>query len=400
MGLGGRPRSGLRLAIYLASSFVFSLGASMTTPVFPHFVLKLGLEMKLLGLIGTASSAINTALRVPVSAAMPVVGYFKVVCAGYWLVAASRALYSLADAGVYPVALFSLGYVLSAVQFGLVRATRASVVARLTAGERRGFFMGLASSLAMAAACVGPLLGAALYENYGTFTSVFYASATLALLASASLVPLTLRDIKGERGEALSLADQLRAAPAVIRRGGLGAALILFMADAFVWSLTFRYVPIYLACRLGATPSDLAVLNLVSTAVSAVGLVSAGYVSDRLRRRAPFLVISELCGVAYFSAILAASDLTLAYVAYAFMGFVISFWSPVASAYVTERAERTSRDMVPIAVGVWMLLTSLARTPGGFVGGVLYDISPRLLFGVVVAMLAALTALMALLLRD
>jgi len=136
------------------------------------------------------------------------------------------------------------------------------------------------------------------------------------------------------------------------------------------------------------------------TTVSVIGLISAGYVSDKLRRRVVFFVLSEICGIFHFLIILVAKDLSPIYLAYALMGFTISFWGPIASAYVTEKAEELSKDLIPITVGVWGFLTSLSRMPGGVIGGFIYDFNPYLLFEVAITLLTIVTLSIALFLKD
>jgi len=389
-----------RFIIFLLSSFIFSLGSSIITSIFPHFILKLNIEMKLLGLIGTISSTLSTALRVPFSAAMSSIGYFRTTCMSYTLVALSRVFYSLANLSEHAIILFSVGYILSGIQFGLLRSARSSVIAYLTEKEKRGFSIGFTSSMMMMATSIGPFIGAIIYELSKDFTLVFLISLLVMILGSSVMFPLMRDDIKGLEDSERSFISQMKFVPYVIKHGGLGKAFALFMIDAFVWSLTFRYVSIYLASYLKAKPADLAQLNLVMTVVSVAGLISAGYVSDKLRRRVVFLVLSEICGILYFTLVLIAKDLTLVYVAYALMGFTISFWGPIASAYVTEKAEELSKDLIPMTVGVWGLLTSLSRMPGGVIGGFIYDINPHLLFETAAALLIVVTLLIALFLRD
>jgi len=386
--------------IFLFSSFIFSLGSSVITSVLPFFILELNIEMKLLGLMGTVSSGLSMALRVPFSAAMSTVGYFKVTCVSYMLVALSRVFYSMSSLSRYAVILFSIGYVLSGVQFGILRSLRSSVIAYLTKKERRGFSLGFTSSIIMIATSIGPFIGSVIYELSGEFILVFLTSLIIMLLSITTLIPLIRNDIKGTKESGRDFIQQIKLIPYVVRYGNLRRTFMLFMIDAFVWSLTFRYVSIYLASYLKAKPVDLAQLNLVMTLVSIVGLTLAGYISDKLKRRVIFLVLSEICGILYFTIILIADNLLPVYIAYALMGFTISFWGPIASAYVTERAEELSRDLIPMTVGAWGLLTSLSRMPGGLIGGLLYDIEPYLLFKVAVSLLTLITILIALLLKD
>ena len=99
------------------------------------------------------------------------------------------------------------------------------------------------------------------------------------------------------------------------------------------------------------------------------------------------MMLSEAAGAAYFFLLASAEDMLLIYVAYAFMGLVICFWGPITTAYISEIGENVSPSIVPLTIGAWSFITSLARLPAGLLGGYIFDVlGPRALFRFVLAM--------------
>ena len=147
-------------------------------------------------------------------------------------------------------------------------------------------------------------------------------------------------------------------------------------------------------------PTDLAIISFISSTVGAVGFAAAGYVSDRFKTRKIFLFISEVFGIIYFSIYVFSRNINLFYIAALMMGFVMSFWGPIATAYITERGEEISREVIPVVLGVRSFILGLARTPGGIVGGILYDISPTLLFQTALLLVFVSSVLILLLVEE
>jgi len=369
------------LLIFIITVFLMNLASSMTIPVYPYLVLSLGIEMKVYGIIGTLTSLVNIALRLPFSTLIPVIGYFKSFALGISLLALSRIFFILTAMGVYTMLMFTIGYFLSSTRFSLVMTSRSSIMARLSPKTRRGLALGSIASIGTIASSIGPFIGSFIYESTGkSFIPVFLASALISLIVLVLLTPLMLNDLKGEGKEVEDFTTSFKSILKVLRYEKLRISLIVFMIDAFSWSLTFMYASIYLAQVIGATSMDLATLSFLSSIVGVFGFTLAGYASDKFKNRKIFLFISELFGIVYFLIYILARDLEPFYIASIMMGFVMSFWGPISTAYITERGEEISKDLIPIALGVRGFLTGLARAPGGMIGGFLYDISPILLF--------------------
>ncbi|RLE89311.1 MAG: hypothetical protein DRJ46_04885 [Thermoprotei archaeon] len=377
------------LAIYIAAVLVSRAGAALMMPVLPYYVVRLNIDMTTYGLVATIARILSILMRMPVAALIPVIGYFKSEGIAIALLGASRGLYAVSAALGGSLLIFTVGYAVSFLQFPFARITRASIVSKFTPSERRSTVLGLVSSLVTLAMTAGPLVGGYLYQEMGlSFVEIFSLSSILVLLSLLILFPLFAVNELGEdrKGED-SFSEQLRRLPQLIRTPGLGRALAILSVDAFIWGLTHDYVSIYLAKYIGAKPVELAYANTVLNVITLLGFTLTGYVSDKISRRIPFMMLSEAAGAAYFFLLASAEDMLLIYVAYAFMGLVICFWGPITTAYISEIGENMSPSIVPLTIGAWSFITSLARLPAGLLGGYIFDVlGPRALFRLVLAM--------------
>ncbi|HFC49241.1 MAG TPA: MFS transporter [Thermofilum sp.] len=377
------------LTIYIVAVLVSRAGSALITPVLPYYIVSLNIDMTTYGLIATIARVLSNLIRMPVAALIPVIGYFKSEGIAITLLGASRSLYAVSAALGGSLLVFTIGYAVSFLQFPFARITRASIVSKFAPSERRSTVLGLISSLVTLATTVGPLIGGYLYQDIGLgFVEIFSLSSILVLLSLPILFPLFKdNELGGDREKETSFSEQLRRLPQLLRTPDLGKAMAILSVDAFIWGLTHDYVSIYLAKYINAKPVELAYANTVLNAITLLGFAVTGFISDRVSRRVPFMILSEVAGAVYFFLLASAEDMLLVYLAYVFMGLVICFWEPITTAYISEISETVSPNIVPLTIGAWSFITSLARLPAGLLGGYMFDVlGPRALFRIVLVM--------------
>ena len=377
------------LIIYIVAVLVSRAGSALITPVLPYYIVSLNIDMTTYGLIATIARVLSNLIRMPVAALIPVIGYFKSEGIAITLLGASRSLYAVSAALGGSLLVFTIGYAVSFLQFPFARITRASIVSKFAPSERRSTVLGLISSLVTLATTVGPLIGGYLYQDIGLgFVEIFSLSSILVLLSLPILFPLFKdNELGGDREKETSFSEQLRRLPQLLRTPDLGKAMAILSVDAFIWGLTHDYVSIYLAKYINAKPVELAYANTVLNAITLLGFAVTGFISDRVSRRVPFMILSEVAGAVYFFLLASAEDMLLVYLAYVFMGLVICFWEPITTAYISEISETVSPNIVPLTIGAWSFITSLARLPAGLLGGYMFDVlGPRALFRIVLVM--------------
>ncbi len=156
---------------------------------------------------------------------------------------------------------------------------------------------GLANGLMFAGAYVGQAIGGSgvlLLARYVGFNTTFFFVAAC-ILAVTSLVSLNLREPKTGKVSA-SPGSWFAVAAAEIRSYSVKAVKAFFGTRAARVGLLFALLPAgayslslalqsNLAVELGLSDSEIAVLALVSTIISAAGCIVGGFLSDRFGRR-------------------------------------------------------------------------------------------------------------------
>lgn len=388
-----------RIILFVLTLTISSLGTSIVVSVFPYFILALKIPMKEYGLIGTIASTIIIFSRIPFSSIMPVVGYFKTFYIGYSFIMFSRLFYYFASLGIFSFIFFSIGVIFSRMMFPVYNTVRGTVIAKYFSSERRASVMGIISALQTLFSSIGPFIGSYMYQGLGMgFSAIFITSFLILLIGIIPLLYLSLNDETTSKKET-SILDQFKMIPLIFKHRKLLYTLIVFQIDGFSWSLIFMYTSIYIAQTLKATPNDQAVIYLVSNIIGILGFIFSGYLSDKMKKRVFFLILSELTGIIFLSLYVLAWNIFIIYISAIFMGFMFSFWGPISTAYITEKSEEISKDIIPITMGVWGFLGSIARTPGPLIGGYLYDYSPRAPF-ITTIMLLIFVIILLIMIKD
>ncbi len=396
MSLGDSDK---KILFFVLTLVISSLGTSIIVSVFPYFILDLGIPMKEYGFIGSIASTLIILSRIPFSSMMPIFGYFKTFSIGYLSIVFSRIFYYIASLRYFSFVFFSIGVILSRMIFPIYNTVSGTVVARYFGSRKRASMMGAISAIQAIFSSIGPFIGSYMYQFLGfDFSSIFLVSFLVLLTGIIPLLYLSLNDETASQKD-VTIIDQFKMIPKVFKHRKLIYTLVVFQIDGFAWSLIFMYTSIYIAQTLGATPNDQAIINLISNIVGIIGFIVTGYLSDRMGRRVLFLVLSEITGMIFLGLYIVAWNILIIYIGAIFMGFMFSFWGPISTAFITEKSEEISKDMIPITMGVWGFLGSIARMPGPIVGGYLYDFSPKAPFITTLILLFFIVILL-ILIRD
>ncbi len=337
--------------------------------------------MKIYGLLNTISQGFITLMRLLFPTFMSIYGYFRAYSLGVAVSALSQTAYIGSEVLGGSVLVFSIGYILSSLRRPIQFTSRAVIVAEYVESDERAMAMGIVASISMLAAAIGPYLGSYIYENLRfRYIQVFSIALIVTLLSAIPTFLLAIRDKTAGKYGNENFKGELNKIKSTIRYSALRKTFLILSLDAFTWSISGPFTSIYYAKVLNATPYELATVSLIISVISIIGFPLSGIVSDKIKRRILFLILSEIAGILYFTLILLAENMLLIYLASIFMGFVIIFWGPIASTYITELAETHGKELVSSAVGAWGFLTMLARMPGSLIGGVVFDINPKLPF--------------------
>ena len=174
--------------------------------------------------------------------------------------------------------------------------------------------------------------------------------------------------------------------------------LAICCADAFIWGGVFGFAYVLAPSYLGAVESDIALARSLTMILAIPMNLVFGAISDKLRSRAPFLVLSEVFGAAaLFCYAIIRSPISII-VFGLLMGFVASTWAPIVIALFTELSPRGELGAV---LSSWSVLAGASRILYPMIGGLIIErLGVGFFFNLSGALLLALAILMAILLKG
>ena len=174
--------------------------------------------------------------------------------------------------------------------------------------------------------------------------------------------------------------------------------LAICCADAFIWGGVFGFAYVLAPSYLGAVESDIGLARSLTMILAIPMNLVFGAISDKLRSRAPFLVLSEVFGAAaLFCYAIIRSPISII-VFGLLMGFVASTWAPIVIALFTELSPRGELGAV---LSSWSVLAGASRILYPMIGGLIIErLGVGFFFNLSGALLLALAILMAILLKG
>ena len=257
----------------------------------------------------------------------------------------------------------AIGMGLSSISMALVMVGRTTIVGR---GTEQGRGLATTYAVLITLANVGLIVG----TNLGAF--IFPFSDYVVVFAVGGLVCLAGLIIAFgllPRGKVPSKSRfgviRLNDTSPVLRRFFWATCL-----DSFSWSIASPFFSITPARIFKVTQDDIALIQTLEFGAATATNVVFGILSDRLWGRRSLLVVSEALGVVMLVLYLIAPNVQPIFICAMLMGLVISSWSPIVSAYVSEAS---SAEKLQDNVGTWMTLTALIRVPAPIIGGYLAE---------------------------
>jgi MFS family permease len=295
---------------------------------------------------------------------------------------------------------------------GLATSLQEAFVLRLVSGFGEGLFWPAAMSavanyfggskgLALGIFYAGFDLGGAAGNSIGSATFVFTGDWRTAFFVAPLVGLPVLAGVFVSRGTFAEAATKTgvlslgRDATALLKRRPVSVimAFAFFATWASVWQVA--YLPYYYSQVLGASVPMAALVAAAVLVAGMVGKVTVGRLSDRLRRDRLLLALT-LAVVFFYGVFFSTSDFALGVVVALAMGFASSAVFPVMQALAADSAGGRTGTVL----GLTTTFQSVAAVIGTLVPGSLFSLG----FGKAVALgamiPAALTVIIALLLRE
>jgi len=380
--VGGELHQVLMLAVSLS---ILQMGFGIVTPIFPYYVISLGVGGIELGIL-TASFAVAQILFAgPFGHMSDRVGRKPVLAFSLTGFAAANVIYAFAgDVVVMTVARFAEG----AVSAGFFPAANA-FVADVTTPTNRGKAMGYLGIGNMVGFIVGPTVGGVLAEFLG-IRLPFIITAMLALVTLVALQTLVAEpETRFRHPEGSS--DRLPVMQILSLRPKAYAALGLSVfANVFAVGILQVAFVLDAVSRFNVTPLTIGVFFGVIGLIMVVGNIGFGMISDRVGRKW-LIVLGSLLGALSLFMFMIGWDIISFVEAGIVLGLAISMRGPTTQAMI---ADLTDKRVYGSVMGVFGAVSNSGYVVAPLLGGFLYETSgvatESLALGCIVSLIGAL----------
>lgn len=370
----------MRKLLVLASAMIFFDVAffAAIAPLLPDYVNDLGLSKAQAGVLSASYAAGTLLASLPAGFVASRVGPRRTVIYGLLLLGGSSLVFGLVD----QILLLDAARFTQGIAGALIWSGALTWLITTAPEEKRGSIIGTALGTAVAGALLGPVLGAAA-AAIGTevvFGSVMVVA--LALAAAAARLPEARAPERQSPREVVAT---------ITSRPVLDAAI--FVA---VPSVMFGAMEVLVPLRIDALGGGHGVIAggfIAGAGLEAVLAPIAGRLSDRVGRRAPYVIGLSICALAMIAVALAATlGGVLAALIVTSLGAGLCF-AP-ALTLISDVAE-ASRLHQGFAAGLSNMAWASGQVIGGVGGGVVASRTGNALPSIAIAALLAATVLYA-----
>jgi len=340
-------------------SFITDVSSEIIFPILPLFLVSLGANGLIIGLVGGLSESISSILKVISGYISDKKGkYLPFVFSGYAISTISKILLSFATIWQYAVMLISL----ERIGKGLRTAPRDAIIAAST-GEKKGKAFGIHRAMDTSGAVVGSIMAFILIYFFGlNFQTIILAAGIIGIFA---LIPLLFVKEKKTNTD-VKFKLNLNSLPADFRK---------FLIIACIFALgNFSYMFFILKASYLFSGEIAIVMPILLYAwfniVYAIFSVPSGMLADKIGKKkilvAGYLLFAVTCIGFIFS-----NSFMLFLLFFAIYGISYAFIDGTQRAYISEIIPENLRGT---GLGIFHTSVGLTALPGGIIAGLLWEI--------------------------
>ncbi len=378
----------------LIKSFLLNVAIYVSSGLIPAFLREAGLDVVRIGLFFSVSTVAGFVAGVSGGFLADRVGRRRVVVASVVFHAVGTAFFIIARSWVGLIAVALLW------GFGnLDRAASSAITADATHEGNRGSFYGLLLSAPPLAGIIAPIAGGLIADRWGSGPAI---ALSLPFFALAIWVALRLRDSKPVApAPAAPIPTEEPSSPALVQtptgrprfselwhfvagRGSASAWAVMgmWLIAGIEMGLSRPLIALYLQDRFGADYATIALNATLQFAATAAVTLAGGFLADRIGRRGVILVTQ------FFSAALYTLQPLTGVIAVFFglrtvtsgvINLAVPAWEAVTVEVAPTRLRASYTGLATSGFSVGMAI-------GGALAGLVYGLSPALLFHATAAM--------------
>ncbi len=387
----------LAVSLLMIASFIINLGFSALSPVFPYLILALKGVLKDLPELTKESieahkgaiefGLLTAAFMITRAPAAGIIGFISDILGRKVTILLGMSLYSLSSLGFMlsnDLLLFMLFRGLQGMASAMVWPVAEAYLADITPRWSRGRVISIYSSSMLIAEILGPSIGVAIYKIFINFfgkgdvilalkapiifltISCLISTATLIFLPSISYKRVDVSKINEGFKEILmemkSLPDHIARSLKVIYVNGLINGLAMGILDTAAI--------VYIIERIAKDPLLIGIFFSIFSSIALPATLIGGYLSDRIKRRKPLIIIGYVIGRTTFFLVPLVKSYIMIIIVGILLSLIFGFSSPIMRALQADLAPESIRGSI---FGLQQLFFNTGILIGAILGGYLTE---------------------------
>ena len=354
------------VSIASAADFLLGFGEELWKRFIPKYLEALGGSVPVIGIFGTVESLMDAIYQYPGGWIADHLGRRKAFLIFISLAAVGYLIYLLSP---------SWPFVFIALAFAMAWQSMASPAIFAVIGdslpyERRAMGFTLQSILKRVPIVIAPIIGGTLIASWGIVKGIQAGLVLTMVLAAISLLLVMRINVKVMAVHATNMRGVWRSFHGALKRL-LVSDIIIRTCEGMTGVLTILYV----TNVKGVSIAWYGTLVGIQMSTSILVYLPAGKIADRIGRK-PFVIATFLSFALFPLTVMLASSFAFLVLAF-IVGGLREIGEPSRKAMIVDFAQEGVRAR---SVGLYYLVRSLSVAPAALIGGLLWNIAPRIPF--------------------
>jgi len=354
------------VSIASAADFLLGFGEELWKRFIPKYLEALGGSVPVIGIFGTVESLMDAIYQYPGGWIADHLGRRKAFLIFISLAAVGYLIYLLSP---------SWPFVFIALAFAMAWQSMASpaifaVIGDSLPHERRAMGFTLQSILKRVPIVIAPIIGGTLIASWGIVKGIQAGLVLTMVLAAISLLLVMRINVKVMAVHATNMRGVWRSFHGALKRL-LVSDIIIRTCEGMTGVLTILYV----TNVKGVSIAWYGTLVGIQMSTSILVYLPAGKIADRIGRK-PFVIATFLSFALFPLTVMLASSFAFLVLAF-IVGGLREIGEPSRKAMIVDFAQEGVRAR---SVGLYYLVRSLSVAPAALIGGLLWNIAPRIPF--------------------